>query len=232
MPLAARGLSLTVSSRSLATVRPVRKALLLALIPAALAVVSPAQAAGPLQTAVYVQGGDIPADAAAASRLLRRIKDAGATAVRLNVSWKEIAPRQRPAVFEPTDPADPAYDWRPSDRAVLLAVENGLTPLVDVTNAPTWAGGKSVNAADLGAFATAIATRYNGSYEGLPARQVLAGLERAQPVALSPPQVSGKKLVGAARYRGMVNAFSTAAHAVRARQRGRRRAGRTLHLPQ
>ena len=44
--------------------------------------------------------------------------------MRLNVSWKDIAPRQLPAVFEPTDPADPAYDWRPSDLSVLLAVEN------------------------------------------------------------------------------------------------------------
>ena len=114
----------------------------------------------------------------------------------------------------------------------MLAVENGLTPLVDVTNAPTWAGGKSVNAADLGAFATAIATRYNGSYEGLPRVKYWMVWNEPNLSLYLPPQVSGKKLVGAARYRSMVNAFSSAAHAVRARQHGRRRAGRTLHVPQ
>jgi hypothetical protein len=146
----------------------VRKAIVLAVLPAAFVGVQPALAAGPIQTAVYVQSSDIPADDSAAEALFARIKDTGATAVRMTISWKAIAPAQRPSVFKPKDPADAAYDWTSSDRAVSLAVANGLTPLVDVTAAPTWAGGKTVNAAALGDFGTAVTTRYSGSFEGLP----------------------------------------------------------------
>jgi Cellulase (glycosyl hydrolase family 5) len=193
----------------------VRKAILLALLPSAFVAASPALAAGPLQTAVYVQGSDIPDDAAVASAFFARVKETGATAVRLNVSWKDIAPEQLPPDFEPKDPADAAYDWTSSDRVVTLAIANGLIPLFDVTTAPTWAGGKTVNAAALGDFATAITTRYSGSYEGLPrVKYWLVWNEPNLSIYLK-PQVSGKKLVGAARYRSMVNAFSSAAHSVR-----------------
>ena len=190
-----------------------RKATFLALLLSALVTASTAQAAG-LQTAVYVQGSDLPGGEAAANAFFARVKESGATAVRLNVSWKNIAPAQRPVDFQPTDPADAAYNWTSSDRLVSLAIANGLTPMVTVTTAPTWAGGKTVNAATLGEFATAITTRYNGSYEGLPrVKYWLVWNEPNLSIYLT-PQLSGKKLAGAARYRSMVNAFSTAAHAV------------------
>jgi Cellulase (glycosyl hydrolase family 5) len=192
----------------------VRKAIFLALLAGVVVTASTAQAAGPIQTAVYVQRSDIPADESAANAFFARVKESGATAVRLNVSWKDIAPSQRPVDFQPKDPADPAYDWSSSDRAVLLAIANGLTPMVDVTTAPTWAGGKTVSAAALGEFATAITTRYNGSYEGLPRVKYWLVWNEPNLSLYLQPQVSGKKLVGAVRYRSMINAFSTAAHAV------------------
>jgi hypothetical protein len=193
----------------------VRKGILLAVMAVALVAAYPAHAGGPIQTAVYVQTSDIPRDDALAATFFDRIKETGATAVRLTVSWKDIAPKERPVGFNPTDPADLAYRWTSADRAISLAFASGLTPLVDVTVAPAWAGGKTVNPSDLGDFAAAIATRYSGSFEGLPwVRYWLVWNEPNLSTYLR-PQVSGKALVGAGRYRSMVNAFASAAHAVR-----------------
>jgi hypothetical protein len=193
----------------------VRKAILLVLVPAALAVAQPAQAGGPLQTAIYVQNGDIPNDEAAANAFFRKIKQAGVTAVRLMVTWRDIAPSTRPGEFHPKDPADAAYNWTYSDRVISLAIANGLTPLVDVLGAPSWAGGKKVSAPALGEFATAITSRYSGSFEGLPRVKYWMVWNEPNLSLYLAPQVSGKKLVGAVRYRSMVNAFAAAAHAVR-----------------
>jgi hypothetical protein len=193
----------------------VRKAILLALVPAAFAVAQPAQAAGPLQTAVYVQNGDIPGDDAGASAFFKRIKQTGATAVRLTVTWRDVAPATRPSEFHPKDPGDSAYNWSYPDRAIALSVANGLTPLVDILGAPAWAGGKKVSAPALGEFATAITSRYNGSFEGLPRVRYWMVWNEPNLSSYLAPQVSGKKLVGATRYRSMVNAFASAAHTVR-----------------
>ena len=113
------------------------------------------------------------------------------------------------------DPADTAYNWTYPDRAISLATANGLTPLVDILGAPAWAGGKKVSAPALGQFATAITSRYNGTFEGLPRVRFWMVWNEPNLSSYLAPQVSGKKLVGAARYRSMVNAFASAAHAVR-----------------
>ncbi len=200
----------------------VRKALLLALLSAALGAAAPALAAGPLQTAVYVQPGDLSGSTADANALLKRIRLGGATAVRLLVSWKDVAPATRPSGFKAGDPSDPAYTWTVADRGIKLAVANGLEPLVTVVSAPSWAehgskvghGNMRVDSAYLGQFAKAIATRYGGSFEGLP--RVRSWLVWNEPNLSSylAPQISGKKLVGAERYRAMVNAFSASVHSV------------------
>jgi hypothetical protein len=193
----------------------VRKAILLVLLPAAFVAVQSAQAAGPLQTAVYVQNGDIPSDDASANLFFKRIKQTGATAIRVTVSWRDVAPATRPSEFHPKDPADTAYNWTYPDRAISLATTNGLTPLVDILGAPAWAGGKKVSAPALGEFATAITSRYNGTFEGLPRVKYWMVWNEPNLTLYLAPQVSGKKLVGATRYRSMVNAFASAAHAVR-----------------
>ena len=192
-----------------------RKAILVAVLPVALAATQAATAAGPIQTAVYVQDQDVPADDAAANLLFKRIKQAGASAVRLTVSWRDIAPAQRPSEFHPKDPGDTAYNWASTDRMISLAVANGLNPLVTVLSAPSWAGGKKVSAAALGEFATAITSRYSGSFEGHPhVKYWLVWNEPNLSLYLA-PQRSGKTWVGATRYRSMVNSFAAAAHAVR-----------------
>ena len=192
-----------------------RKAFFLALVPATLALTQPAWAAGPLQTAVYVQNADIPTSDAAANALFKRIKQTGASAVRLSISWRDIAPGQRPTEFHPKDPGDTAYNWTSTDRMISLAAANGLTPLVTVLSAPSWAGAKKVNAVALGDFATAITSRYSGSFEGLPRVKYWLVWNEPNLSLYLAPQVAGKKLVGAERYRGMVNSFAAAAHAVR-----------------
>ncbi len=198
-----------------------RKAFPLAIVLAALAAAAPAEAAGSLQTAIYVQASDIPPSDSAANVVFNRIRQAGATAVRLTVSWKDIAPDQRPADFHPAKPDDPAYDWTSADREIRLAAANGLQPLITVLTAPSWAeqgsrgrGNMKVSASALGQFATAITSRYSGSFQRLP--QVRTWLVWNEPNLSSylAPQVSGKQLVGASRYRSMVNAFAAAAHAV------------------
>jgi len=188
---------------------------LVGLVLAALSLAPAGHAAGPLQTSVYVQEGEVPEDGAGATLYFKRIRQSGATAVRLTISWRAVAPLQRPSEFHPKDPTDSAYNWASADRLIILAVANKLEPLVGVLGAPAWAGGKKVNARAFGEFASAAAARYSGSFEGLPrVRYWLAWNEPNLSTYLA-PQVAKKQLVGAARYRGMVNAFATAVHAVR-----------------
>ncbi len=64
----------------------------------------------------------------------------GASAVRLSLYWPSVAPRaQRPATFNPSDPADAAYDWGAFDRQVRAATAKGLLPIAMVSGAPLWA---------------------------------------------------------------------------------------------
>jgi len=72
----------------------------------------------------------------------------------------------------------------------------------------------NVSASALGQFATAITTRYSGSFEQLPRVRVWLVWNEPNLSRYLAPQLSGERLVGAIRYRSMVNAFAKAAHAV------------------
>ena len=96
------------------------------------------------------------------------------------VSWAAVAPK-RPA--HPMDPNDPAYRWGWIDKAVRIAASENAEVMVSVLHAPSWAEGPNrpttgygtdgkqppfpgswaPDPAELGAFATAIATRYDGT---------------------------------------------------------------------
>ena len=102
-----------------------------------------------------------------------RARAAGATVVRIPVSWSSIAPATRPVGWHPADPDDPAYDWKATDDKIGAAVKGGLTPLVAINGAPTWArlvdsDASAPKADDYGDFARAIARRYSGHTAGLP----------------------------------------------------------------
>lgn len=97
---------------------------------------------------------------------------AGATYARIDVSWKSIAPLTRPSSgFVPTDPSSPYYHWTSLDATVTAAEAHGIQPILDIVGTPkwayhvqpgTWTGGQP-DVGELGAFAKALALRYDGS---------------------------------------------------------------------
>ncbi len=163
-------------------------------------------------TAVFLGPGD-DSDSHAA-RAMKRIREAGAKAVRLMIPWSKTAPFRRPAGFRADDPADPAYNWSRADKLISLAQENGLEPLVTTVRAPKWAGGLRVNAHQYGLFAKAIAQRYSGSFQDLPRVRYWIVWNEPNLAKYLAPQYSRGKLVSVARYRNMVNAFASSVRAV------------------
>src|SRR3954471_13352185 len=130
--------------------------------------------AGPLRTAFFD-----PFESLQAPSWHARATATGATWIRLSVNWAGVAPKGRspPAGFDAADPGDPHYDWKALDAEVETATADGLEPYVGIAEAPDWAqqgpskpyyGPVRPHAADLARFAHAIATRYGGSFDGLP----------------------------------------------------------------
>jgi len=149
--------------------------------------------------------------------------------IRLDLRWNEIAAKQ-PA--NPTDPADPAYDWDGFDDTVINAAKNHIQVLFTIFGTPAWAQGrlKGVNRAprrmaSLRYFATAAASRYSGTFERddgttLPAvHKWLAWNEPNNPLFLQPQWAKvGKRLyspVGAKTYVGICTAIWTGIHATK-----------------
>lgn len=169
-------------------------------------------ATAPLATAVddpVLFGGSQMATAFA------RTRAAGATYARLIVYWRSIAPSTPPAGFVATDPTSPGYSWEGIDGVVEAAEAAGLTPILDIVEPPAWAyetqpsgvNGGSPNVADLGDFATALATHYDGLAPGAPDAHVFqVWNEPNLSLNLSP--------VAASTYRAMVNAVADGVYAV------------------
>ena len=150
-------------------------------------VVLAAPAAAGLRTGLGGEEFSSP-DAAVRSHWLDEADRAGARVVRLEVKWRNIELR---VARNPTDPADPAYDWGALDGAVRDARARGLDPLFTVYRAPEWHLGPNPPAGGLAGkleagpggvrqFAKALATRYSGNYGGFARRAQVRGLERAQ----------------------------------------------------
>ena len=98
---------------------------------------------------------------------------------------------------------------------VGAAESAGLTPILDLELPPAWAydtaptavNGGSPNVSDLGDFATALATHYDGLTAGAPAEHVFeVWNEPNLSLYMSP--------VSASTYRDMVNAVADAVHAI------------------
>jgi hypothetical protein len=141
-------------------------------------------------------------------------RSAGATYVRIGVSWRAIAPSSRPTGFDARDPASPGYSWTGLDATLEAAAAAHVTPILDVSDIPRWAFARrpkpgaagTPKAAALGDFAHALATHYDGT-NGLPAEHVFqVWNEPNLSLDLGP--------VSATAYRGMVNAFANAVHGV------------------
>lgn len=140
---------------------------------------------------------------------------AGARYVRLVVHWSAIAPATPPDGFVASDPTSPGYSWAGLDSAVEAADGAGLTPILDIASAPSWAfanqpqgvNGGTPRASDLGEFATAVATHYDGAVTGVPAEHVFQVWNEVNNSLYLDPVKAGV-------YRGMVNAVADAVHGV------------------
>lgn len=163
-----------------------------------------------------------------------RARGAGADLALLTVDWSAVAPRTRPAAFDPADPADPAYRWSVLDGAVRSAVAAGMQPVLEIDYAPSWAegGGRPSFAvappgtwqpqpAALGEFSRALATRYAGGFVD-PSDPTAGPLPRVRYFQVWAeenlafhlnPLWRGRRLVGPAHYRAMLNSAYAAIHA-------------------
>lgn len=94
----------------------------------------------------------------------------GVGVLRVSLYWGSSRGVARRRPDDGVDPADPAYDWRPFDRAVIEADRRGIQVVFAIWGTPGWANGGNPpnraprNPVHLQAFAYAAATRYSGSY--------------------------------------------------------------------
>ena len=165
----------------------------------------------PLRTALFdpVFGGPGQAQAFAMTR------SAGASYVRLEVPWSSIAPISRTTGFVASDPTSLGYWWVGLDAEVTAAEAAGLTPILDIQAPPAWANTKQpsgINAgtpdvSQLGDFATALATHYDGDTPGAPASHLFEVWNEPNVTLYLNP-------VKASVYRAMVNAVADAVHKI------------------
>ncbi len=148
--------------------------------------------------------------------VFENVKRAGARLVLTPLEWGEIVPEQRPANFQPDDPADPSYDWDAYDAWVRGAVAAGMTPVLQIRGAPRWAQRCTFvhvdapcdpDPADLAAFATAAARRYSGNFNGLPHVQYWQGLNEPNLSIFFEPQFVNGQTASPSLYRKLLNSF-------------------------
>lgn len=117
---------------------------------------------------------------AAPAGTLATFRSLGVTRVRVSVVWNSLAPkpasRKAPSHFKGGSPTSyPAAKWKVYDEIVRQAKANGIQIYFLLTGgAPRWANGPGMpsgthsewkpNAAQFGAFAKAVGTRYSGHY--------------------------------------------------------------------
>lgn len=156
----------------------------------------------------------------------QEVRATGATYVQLAVPWYEIAPNIQPAAWQPESPGDPHYDWSDLDKGVVNAIAAGLTPVLQIDGAPHWAqrcksppqgaGGDlcDPDPAALAVFARAAASRYSGTFAGLPQVIFWQALNEPNLSLFFYPQFVDGKPVSPALYRGLLNAFYAAVKSV------------------
>lgn len=153
---------------------------------------------------------------------MARSAQAKADILRLNVSWRAVAGGGPPA--NPANPADPAYNFGSTDAAVSQARARGLQVLLTITSAPNFAEGANrpggvspgawkPNPGAFGQFAEAVASRYSGSFGGLPRVSHYQAWNEGNLDLHLAPQYVGKKPFMPRHYRKMLNAFYGGVHA-------------------
>jgi hypothetical protein len=145
-------------------------------------------------------------------------RSAGTSAIRLQLSWRDIAPEGavRPPGFDATNPFDGAYRWGEFDQLVRRSVAYGLEPVVGISETPSWAerggggrpGTNRPDPAELGSFAEAAARRYSGQFSGLPRVSTWEVWNEANASFFLYPQEENGQPFAPAHYRSMVNAVA------------------------
>jgi len=152
----------------------------------------------------------------------------GAGTVGVHVHWNSVVGDTRPG--NPTDPADPAYNFSAIDGAVKGASEKGLDVFLTLFSAPTWAeasgrwkgvmaGAWKPKPKDFGEFAEAVARRYSGKFLPAGATSVLprvrfyeAWNEPNLPLFLAPQ--GNNSGTSAEHYRRLLSSFYDAVKSV------------------
>ncbi|HEX5307734.1 MAG TPA: hypothetical protein VFW38_01490 [Solirubrobacteraceae bacterium] len=192
-------------------------ALLLAL---ALTLVAASNASGygvPLRTAVDTT----PAGGSYEQFVLSHVQASGAQLIKLDVNWNEIAPAVRPAGFDPSNPDSPGYRWTYLDKETADAVARGLTPFFELYGSPGWgespagSGEERPDPAQLAQFAQAVATRFDGSHDGLPWVRYYEVWNEPNVSFFLQPQMDGANVASVAFYRTMINDVAASVHGVR-----------------
>lgn len=155
-----------------------------------------------------------------------RTKAAGAEFVRIQLDWPHTAPLAQPASWNPSDPADPNYNWQDTDLAVARAVQAGLIPVLQVDGAPRWAQRCQTppvlpdaicdpDPAALASFGAAAARRYSGKFLDLPRVRYWQGLNEPNLSLFFFPQYdTAGHVLSAGLYRALINSFYGAVKAV------------------
>jgi hypothetical protein len=187
---------------------------------------SPAQARGPLTIGFNAQDAFT---GPSSSLWLGHAAQEGASIVRLNVFWDQVAAASRPPGFDPTNPSSPGYNWANIDAAVRALSAGHMKVLITILSAPKWAEGSDMPAgafpgawrpdpAQFAAFTTAAARRYSGHFQDpLNPGTTLPAVRYWQPWNepnlsnyIEPqwvPSGSGLVAEGPIIYRNLLNAF-------------------------
>jgi hypothetical protein len=136
-----------------------------------------------------------------------------ASVVRLNAKWLSIV---RGPLADPSNPADPGYNFATLDAGVREAVRRGLKPVIMFDGAPAFAEGPNrsplapggtwrPNPSALAAFAHALASRYSGDFGGLPRVRYYQIWNEPNINLFLMPQRAGDQVTSPAIYRRMLN---------------------------
>jgi hypothetical protein len=139
------------------------------------------------------------------SKTLDELKSLGVDIVKARVSWRDIAPKKRPAGFDGSNPSAYGTRWAPWDELVSAAQSRGLPVLFQLGGtAPGWAtpGSGPVNnpnANEFGKFVKAVGTRF-------PSVTLYSVWNEPNLSSWLSPQVGGGVPQAPRIYRGLLNA--------------------------
>ena len=189
-------------------------------------VLAPTAPASPGTFRIGYNDPEFASESAAARDLWdKRALEGGGSIARINVAWREYAPKTLSPGFEATNPASSGYTWQKLDAAVRSAAARGLEPMLTVQRAPAWAespgrpatietGTWKPHAGAYGEFGQALATRYSGHFSDpmtsgarLPRVHLFDAWNEANLVNYLAPQVENGHLVGPSIYRKLLNRF-------------------------